>query len=88
MIGSANPDPKQFDRPDEFDIDRADQGNVSFGFGGHFCIGHHLARALGEVVLAETLEAPPNLRLDPDRPAVVQGWTIRAPKPLPVRWDA
>ncbi|MDR3080120.1 MAG: cytochrome P450 [Streptomyces sp.] len=88
VIGSANRDPEHFGRPDDFDIDRGDQDNVSFGFGRHFCIGHHLSRALGEVVLAETLEALPNLRLDPDRPAVVQGWTMRAPKPLPVNWDA
>jgi cytochrome P450 len=88
VIGSANRDPKHFERPDEFDIDRSDQDNVSFGFGRHFCIGHHLSRALDEVVLAETLEALPNLRLDPDRPAVVQGWTMRAPKALPVNWDA
>jgi cytochrome P450 len=87
VIGSANRDPARFARPDEFDIDRSDQDNVSFGFGGHFCIGHHLSRALGEVVLAETLTALPGLRLDPDRPADVRGWTIRAPKPFPVRWD-
>jgi len=88
VIGSANRDPERFDRPDEFDIDRGDQGNMAFGFGSHFCIGHQLTRAFGEVVLAETLETLPNLRLDPERAPAVRGWTIRAPKPLPVCWDA
>jgi len=88
VIGSANRDPERFGRPDEFDIDRGDQGNLAFGFGSHFCIGHQLTRALGEVVLAETLQALPGLRLDPGRAPVVSGWTIRAPKPLPVLWDA
>jgi cytochrome P450 len=87
VIGSANRDPGHFERPDEFDINRSDQDNVSFGFGSHFCIGHNLARALGEVVLEETFRTLPHLRLDPERPASVSGWQTRAPKSLPVRWD-
>lgn len=87
VIGSANRDPAHFERPDEFDIDRPDQENLSFGFGSHFCIGHNLARALGEVVLEEIFPALPNLRLDPERPTIVSGWQTRAPKSMPVRWD-
>lgn len=87
VIGSANHDPARFERPDEFDIARTDQDNVSFGFGSHFCIGHNVARALGEVVIAETFQTLPNLRLDPGNPPVVHGWLTRAPKSLPVRWD-
>lgn len=88
VIGSANHDPARFERPDDFDITRTDGDNVSFGFGGHFCIGHNVARALGEVVLAETFQTLPNLRLDPERPPIVHGWLTRAPKSLPVLWDA
>jgi cytochrome P450 len=87
VIGSANRDPQRFDRPDDFDIRRTDQGHVSFGFGSHFCIGHSVARALGQVALEETFATLPGLRLDPDQPALVQGWQTRAPKSLPVRWD-
>jgi aromatic O-demethylase, cytochrome P450 subunit len=87
VIGSANRDPERFARPDDFDIRRTDQGHVSFGFGSHFCIGHTVARALGQVALEETFATLPGLRLDPDRPALVQGWQTRAPKSLPVRWD-
>ena len=88
VIGSANRDPARFDHPEAFDITRSDQGNLSFGFGAHFCVGHHLARALGEVILTETLAKLPDIRLDPDRPAMVSGWQARAPKPLPVTWSA
>ncbi len=87
VIGSANRDPAHFENPDDFDIDRPDQDNVSFGFGSHFCIGHNLARALGEVVLEEIFKELPNLRLDPERPTTVSGWQTRAPKAMPVRWD-
>jgi cytochrome P450 len=87
VIGSANRDPARFADPDVFDIHRADQANLSFGFGSHFCIGHTLSRALGEVVLEETLTTLPNLRLDPEEPTTVSGWQTRAPKSMPVRWD-
>jgi cytochrome P450 len=87
VIGSANRDPARFERPDEFDITRPDQANLSFGFGSHFCIGHNVARAIGEVVLTETFATLPNLRLDPQRPPTVHGWLTRAPKPMPVQWD-
>ncbi|HKV19805.1 MAG TPA: cytochrome P450, partial [Mycobacterium sp.] len=50
VIGSANRDPERFADPEIFDIDRTDQGNLSFGFGSHFCIGHIVTRAIGEVV--------------------------------------
>ena len=87
VIGSANRDPARFSRPDEFDITRTDRGNVSFGFASHFCIGHHMARSLAEVVLTEALDTFPNLRLDPDRPTEMFGWVARGPKQMPVLWD-
>lgn len=87
VIGSANRDPKRFVDPELFDIDRADQGNLSFGFGAHFCIGHIVTRAIGEVVLEEMFRKLPNLRLDPDRAPVVHGWLTRAAKSLPIVWD-
>ena len=69
------------------DIDRTDQGNQSFGFGSHFCIGHIVTRALGEVVVEEMFRKLPNLRLDPTHPPVVHGWQTRAAKSLPLVWD-
>ena len=68
-------------------MDRSDQGNLSFGFGSHFCIGHNLARAIGEVVIEEFFRLLPNVRLDPNRAPVVHGWLTRGAKSLPVVWD-
>ena len=44
LLGMANHDPRAFAEPGAFQPDRADQKNVSFGAGIHFCIGAPLAR--------------------------------------------
>jgi cytochrome P450 len=45
LFGSANRDPRVFDRPDEFDVDRENAAqHIGFGGGIHVCIGAPLAR--------------------------------------------
>jgi aromatic O-demethylase, cytochrome P450 subunit len=87
MIGSANRDPARFTDPDVYDLDRPSQTHVAFGYGTHFCIGHSIARVLGQVVVEEMFTSLPNLRLDPHQQPVVQGWAVRGAKTLPVVWD-
>jgi cytochrome P450 len=88
VIGSANRDPSRFADPDTYDLDRNDQGHQAFGYGIHFCIGHHLARVLATVMIEEMFARLPNLRLDPDREPDVHGWANRAAYTLPLVWDA
>jgi cytochrome P450 len=38
LFGSANRDPRHFDEPDEFIIDRGDASHITFGGGIHTCI--------------------------------------------------
>ncbi|MDX6401882.1 MAG: hypothetical protein QOF27_2488, partial [Gaiellaceae bacterium] len=54
LFGSANRDPRVFERPDEFDVGRENAAqHIGFGGGIHVCIGAPLAR----VELAASLDA-------------------------------
>ena len=44
-FGGANRDPEVFANPDEFDIRRDNSNLLMFGFGAHYCLGVHLAKA-------------------------------------------
>ncbi|MBR0754342.1 cytochrome P450 [Bradyrhizobium jicamae] len=52
FLGAANRDPRHWERPDEFDIERRASGHFGFGGGIHMCVGQLLARLEGEVVLS------------------------------------
>lgn len=54
-IASANRDPSSFPEPDRFDVARADNRHVTFGFGAHFCIGAAIARMEARVAFEELL---------------------------------
>ncbi|MEY3406378.1 MAG: hypothetical protein RLZZ556_450, partial [Actinomycetota bacterium] len=61
-IAGANRDPKVFDEPDAFQIQRENaKKNVSFGFGAHHCIGSQLARVEAEVLWRKLLESFPDV---------------------------
>jgi 4-methoxybenzoate monooxygenase (O-demethylating) len=52
FLGAANRDPRRWDNPDAYDIERRNAGHVGFGYGIHNCVGQVLARLEGECVLS------------------------------------
>jgi cytochrome P450 len=61
----ANRDPREFDRPDDVDIDRQVNRHLVFGAGPHRCIGSNLARLQILVALEEVLDHLHDIRLLP-----------------------
>ena len=84
VLGAGNRDPARFADPDRFLLDRPDNVPLSFGWGVHRCLGAHLARLEGEVVLGRLLERASVEVLEPDPPRL-PGLMIRGPARLPVR---
>jgi cytochrome P450 len=88
LFGSANHDPKVFERPDEFDIFRPKHRHFAFAFGIHNCIGQGLARLEMLRALTAFLDRMPGARLDPDAPPpVIRGAVMRIPRELHVIFD-
>jgi cytochrome P450 family 150 subfamily A5 len=64
LNGAANRDPRRFQRPDEFVVDRTDaRHHVSFGHGVHTCPGAPLARSEARVSIERLLDRMADIRI-------------------------
>ncbi|MER7707798.1 cytochrome P450 [Kitasatospora sp. NPDC097605] len=69
LIGSGNRDPRKFQNPDVFDLDRDTKGDhLGFGAGPHFCPGAALSRLLAETAFRSFYPHLDRLSLDPQEP--------------------
>ena len=64
VTGAATRDPRAFDRPDEFDIDRPPAVSLGFGHGIHSCLGAALARMESRIALEELARRWRRLEVD------------------------
>ncbi|MEU6979157.1 cytochrome P450 [Streptomyces sp. NPDC046371] len=64
-IAAANRDPRVFDRPGVFDIERKPNPHIAFGHGIHYCLGAPLARVEIRIALAKLLDATTGFTIDP-----------------------
>jgi 4-methoxybenzoate monooxygenase (O-demethylating) len=87
FLGAANRDPRRWEAPDEYDIERKVIGHVGFGAGIHVCVGQLLARLEGEVVLQGLARRARQLTLAGD-PVRRFNNTLRGLKHLPLRVSA
>jgi len=88
MYASANRDEAMFDRPDVFDVTRAHNHHVAFGFGTHFCLGASLARIEIRIMFEELLRRIPNWRLVPGtKPEILGATFTRAYDAVHIEFD-
>lgn len=84
FFGAGNRDPEHFVDPETFDIGRADNSHIAFGFGTHFCLGAPLARLEGEIALRKLVTHLPPLELLEKEPPRRAGLILRGLAALPV----
>lgn len=84
-IAGANRDPSVFDEPDRFDPSRDASKHLSFGYGNHFCLGSHLARAEMRTALAVLAERLGEIELK--TVPVMRGAVLRGPDRLLIRFS-
>jgi cytochrome P450 len=66
LTGAATRDPRNFERADEFDIERQPGISIGFGHGAHSCLGAALARMESRIALEELAQRWRRLDVDHD----------------------
>lgn len=64
ITGAATHDPRAFERPDEFDIERQPGITIGFGHGVHSCLGAALARLESRIAIEEIATRWRELQVD------------------------
>jgi cytochrome P450 len=97
LNGAANRDPRRFECPAEFRMDRPNvQSHLAFGRGIHSCPGGPLARAEGRVSIERILQRTRNIRLSDEhhgqpgsrRFQYEPTWVLRGLTNLHLQFDA
>ena len=84
LIGSANRDPGAFTDPESFDITRADNNHLGFGFGIHHCLGAPLARLEAQIALPALLRRAGRIERTTDSLSYKENVVLRGLEALPV----
>ncbi len=77
MLAAANRDPLQFTEPDRLDLGRQNSRHLALGSGAHYCIGSHLSKLVGRLLLGYMLERFPDLSFDRDRVKYIPSYGLR-----------
>jgi cytochrome P450 len=85
LTGSAGRDERQFPDADRFDVQRKIDGQLTFGYGAHYCLGAALARLEGRVALEELLQRFPAWEVDWDRADMIHTSSVRGWHHVPIR---
>jgi len=82
---AANRDERAIENPNVFDIERDNKGQLAFGFGGHMCLGQHLAVLEVEIFFRELMSRIDWIELA-DEPKWVEAVFVGGLKSLPVKY--
>lgn len=86
-LATSNHDPKKFEHPREFDLDRDGiNHHLAFGAGPHRCLGMHLARHELVIALTEWHKRIPDYEIASDEQLRERGAQLSIDR-LPLRWD-
>jgi cytochrome P450 len=66
LFAAAGRDPRHYDDPDTFDLNRNPSDHLAFGFGIHYCLGTPLSRLEVSRVLTQLLPRVESIRFDGD----------------------
>src|ERR1700722_206146 len=64
LLMAANRDEREFVHPDDFRWDRKIERHLAFGHGQLLCIGHHVARLEGRILIEELMNRVPDYEVD------------------------
>lgn len=81
---SGNRDEAEFDEPFRFRLDRPRNRHVGFGYGGHVCLGQHLARLEMRTLWEELLPAIAAVEMTGEGELIASEF-VSGPKSVPVR---
>jgi cytochrome P450 len=84
LFAAANRDPRHYDNPDTFDLDRNPSDHLAFGGGVHYCLGTHLTRMEAARVFTRLLPRVKEIRLDGDY-RYLDNPTMRGLEHLPLK---
>lgn len=82
---AANRDSRAIDTPDTFDIERDNRNQLALGFGGHMCLGQHLAMLEVELFFRELIPRLKQIELQGET-QWVQAIFVGGPKSMPIRY--
>ena len=83
LLASANRDERVFEAPDTFRLDRSPNPHLGLGFGIHVCLGAHLARLEGKIVVEQMAQRYRSIELVNAQASTVG--ELGGPKSLAVR---
>jgi cytochrome P450 len=86
LFAAANRDPRHYDDPDTFDLNRKSSDHLAFGGAVHYCLGTHLSRMEVGRVLTQLLPRVGAIHLDGDY-HYLPNPTMRGLARLPVKFS-